>query len=372
VVQAPPEAHAGWRAAWARVGPAGQADQPDQAEAGATLTLLTPDQPAPAGTELLLLDQRAGPQPAQAESPAAQAAPWLWVLAPADLLARPEALALLAAVDQLRQGGLASWQRDGDATALAALLLARRFADVAAQWPAWQHAARSTPAVADEATSRAELALRLARWQRTGFLADSDQLALRRALQAAWAGARAANAAALPALLHEALAAGTGRIVVFSEDAAGLPALADSLHAQGLPAEALPVAAAPRQAEQALRAFREAGAPRVLLVADGGVGAEPRIGLGEQAAPPLVVHLDTPWAAGGLERRLQRVRLGATQRQVPVWQLLPQGSLMARRAQLLATGDAAEGSAGPGGALLRGPALHAWQAALEGLLAAPA
>ncbi|MFZ5551415.1 MAG: hypothetical protein ACOZJX_22160, partial [Pseudomonadota bacterium] len=360
VVQAPVEAHSGWQDAWARIG----GDERDH-EANA-LTLLTPDQPVPEGTELLLLDQRGALHPVQAETPTAQAAPWLWVLAPADLLQRPEALALLAAVDQLRQGGLAGWQRDGDADALAPLLLARRFADVAAQWPAWQHRERRTPALADEAAIQAGITQRLARWQRSGFLADSDQLALRQALHAAWGAARTANMAALPALLRDALAAGAGRIVVFSEDAVGLPALADALCAEGLPAEALPVTGAPRLADQALRAFREATEPRILLVADAPPGAESRIGV--QLAAPLVIHLDTPWEVGALERRLQRVRPGPAQREVPVWQLLPEGSLMARRAQATASLDATRLD----GALLRGPALAAWQAELAAVVAGAA
>lgn len=357
VVQAPAEVHACWQDAWARIG------DDDRANEANALTLLTPDQPVPEGTELLLLDQRSALQPAQAETPAAQAAPWLWVLAPADLLQRPEALPLLAAVDQLRQGGLAAWQRDGDADALAPLLLARRFADVAAQWPAWQHTERRTPAPADDAAIQAGITQRLARWQRSGFLADSDQLALRQALHAAWGAARAANVAALPALLREALAAGAGRIVVFSEDPMGLPALADAMCAEGLPAEALPATGAPRLADQALRSFREATGPRILLVADAPQGAESRIGV--QLAAPLVIHLDTPWAAGALERRLQRVRPGPAQREVPVWQLLPEGSLMARRAQATATSDATRLD----GALLRGPALAAWQAELAAVVA---
>lgn len=364
VVQAPAEAHAAWQAAWQAAWAPGAAPEAPQA-----LHLLAPDQDVPTGTELLLLDQRAGVAPTQAETPAAQAAAWLWVLAPADLLGQPGALPLLAAVDQLRQGGLATWQRDGDAEALAPLLLARRFDDVAAQWPAWQPVERSTPAPAGEGVHQAELAQRLARWQRSGFLADSDQLALRRTLQAAWAGARATNAAALPGLLRDALAAGAGRIVVFSEDAAMLPALADALRAEGLPADALPTTGAPRLADQALRAFREATEPRILLAADGPGGDGPRIGV--QLAPPLVVHLDTPWAAGTLDRRLQRVRPGPAQREVPVWQLLPEGSLMARRARALPGGEAEPANApanAPTGALLRGPALAAWQAELAAVL----
>lgn len=364
VVQAPAEAHAAWQAAWQAAWAPGAAP-----EAPPALHLLAPDQDVPTGTELLLLDQRAGVAPTQAETPAAQVAAWLWVLAPADLLDQPGALPLLAAVDQLRQGGLAIWQRDGDAEALAPLLLARRFDDVAAQWPAWQPVERSTPAAAGEGVHQAELAQRLARWQRSGFLADSDQLALRRALQAAWGGARATNAAALPGLLRDALAAGAGRIVVFSEDAAMLPALADALRAEGLPADALPTTGAPRLADQALRAFREATEPRILLAADGPGGDGPRIGV--QLAPPLVVHLDTPWAAGTLERRLQRMRPGPAQREVPVWQLLPEGSMMARRARALPVDEAAPATASataPTGALLRGPALAAWQAELAAVV----
>jgi hypothetical protein len=267
-------------------------------------------------------------------------------------------------VDQLRQGGLAAWQADGDVDALASVLLARRFADVASQWPAWAPTVRTTAAPVGEAALRDELAQRLARWQRSGFLADSDQLALRRTVAALWAAARGANIAALPGLLGEALYAGAGRIVVFSEDAAALPELAAALQATGLPVEALPAAGSPRLADQALRAFREADGARILLVGDGPEGAEQRIGV--QLAAPLVVHLDTPWAGDALPRRLQRVRPGPTQREVPAWQLLPEGSAMARRAQSL-LGDAAT-STRLSGALLRGPALEAWLQDIAALL----
>jgi hypothetical protein len=316
----------------------------------------------PSGTELLLLDQRGGVDPAAAESVAAQAAGWLWALAPSDVLERPEALPLFAAVDQLRQGGLASWQADGDAAALAPVLLARRFADVASQWPAWAPAVRLTAATVGEASLRDELARRLERWQRSGYLADSDQLGLRRVLHSLWEAARAANIAALPSLLGEALSGGAGRIVVFTEDAVALPSLATALQATGLPVEALPHAGSPRLADQALRAFREAEGARILLAADGPEGAESRIGV--QLAAPVVIHLDTPWAADALARRLQRVRPGAAQREVPVWQLLPEDSVMARRAKAVPT-EAMTRLTGP---LLRGPALEAWQAELVALL----
>lgn len=357
VVLSPADAHGAWQAAWERVW---SADAPAERP---TLSLVAPDQPVPPATELLLLDQRAGLQPTQAEGPTAQAAAWLWVLAPHDLLEHPEALALLAAVDQVRQGGLAAWRADGEAAALAPVLLARRFADVASQWPAWAPTVRATPAAQGEAPWREELGQRLARWQRSGFLADSDQLVLRRTLLSLWAAARAANAAALPPLLNEALARGAGRIVVFSEDGAALPALAASLQAAGLPAEALPPAGSPRLSDQALRAFREAAEPRILLVADGPDGAEPRIGV--QLAEPLVIHLDTPWSADALARRLPRVRPGPAQREVPVWQLLPEGSLMAQRAQALPAEMPA--AVRLTGALLRGPALEAWLEELAAL-----
>ncbi|MGM9487611.1 hypothetical protein [Ideonella sp. YS5] len=358
VVLAPADAHAGWQAAWSRVWPA------DAPAGPPALVVLSPGEAVPEGTELLLLDQRQRPDVAATEAPASQAAAWLWVLAPHDLLERPEALPLFTAVDQLRQGGLATWQAEGNVDALAAVLLARRFADVASQWPAWAPTVRTTATPVGEASLRDELAQRLARWQRSGFLADSDQLALRRTVASLWAAARAANIAALPALLGDALSGGAGRIVVFSEDAALLPELAATLQATGLPVEALPAAGSPRLAEQALRAFREAEGPRILLVADGPEGAEQRIGV--QLAAPIVIHLDTPWHADALARRLQRVRPGGSQREVPVWQLLPEASLMARRAQSLPV-DAGAGTR-LSGALLRGPVLEAWLQELAALL----
>lgn len=380
VLVAPAEQHAPWQAAWhalwSRPGPTRDAatvpDTDAPVTAVPTLTLLTPEAPLPEGTEVLLMDQRLGLDPAAAALGAAQACTWLWVLASTDLLDTPQALPLLRAVDTLRQGALAQWQGTGDATALAPLLLARRFADVAEQWPAWAARVQPTPALTDDAAARTTLQQRLARWQRSGYLADSDQLALRRALQALWAQARAANIAALPGLLRQALEGGARRIVVFSEDASGLDALAESLQADGLPAQALPGAEAPRRAEQVLRTYREAPDARILLVADGAEGAEPRIGV--QLAAPLLMHLDTPWHRSTLARRMQRVRPARHQREVPVWQLLPGGSTMTRRALAQAAAPAAAEpvalAPAPSvleGALLRGPALAAWLEELRAL-----
>ncbi|WP_211373091.1 hypothetical protein, partial [Ideonella dechloratans] len=169
----------------------------------------------------------------------------------------------------------------------------------------------------------------LARWQRSGFLSDSDQLALRAQLAQAEAAEREAALVALPELLAEALGRGLSRVVLFAEaDAAEeMPAWAELLNewlaAAGWQAQVLPTAN--READAALRRFRDAEGPSLLLVADGLPGSEPRI----PTAPrlPLIVHLDRPWDEAQRERRLQRLRLPRAQRAVPVWQVLPEDSL---------------------------------------------
>jgi hypothetical protein len=102
----------------------------------------------------------------------------------------------------------------------------------------------------------------------------------------------------------------------------------------------------------------------VLLVADGTPGAEPRIGVHELR--PLVIHLDRPWSAATLARRLSRVRAGRAQRELPVWQLLAPGSLAAQRHALEVdtAPDADDTRIGDTPQWLRGPALQAWLQAL--------
>lgn len=376
-VLAPQSAWPQWQATLAALGtPAADVRWLD-ADVPATLA----DAAAP---EVLIADQRSS---GARELPALQAgATWLWVLAAPDVLTRQPLAAqdLLTQVDRLRQGAIADWLADGDSAALAPLLMSRRMADVAEQWPAWTHETRPCALTADQLSAHAAgittLQQRLARWQRSGFVSDADQLALQAQVHALLNLGCDATTAALPDLLREALDTGAQRVIVFGSDAAALAALAAPLQAHGLPVTALPGAGSPRLADAAARAFRDAASPQVLLVADGVPGAEPRIGVHELR--PLVIHLDRPWSAATLARRLARVRSGRAQRELPVWQLLAPGSLAARRHALELDTPAAAGSptASDAGELssagvpqwLRGAALQAWLEALLACVSDPA
>ncbi|GAA0743611.1 hypothetical protein LRH25_06465 [Ideonella azotifigens] len=383
-VLAPAERLAEWQALLSapRLAASRQAPQGGQENSGTALRFLespAADEAAPrllawndeldlaalqAGS-VLIVDQRDGlrtPLPVLADQPT-----WCWVLCPADLLQadRAGAEAWLRRIDRRRSGALADWlDGEGDAV-LAPLLLQRRFADVAAQWPAWapQTLACPLPASQRETHDKAQAAALqlLSRWQRSAFLSDSDQLALQRQLQAQQQACREAGEAALPALLQQAMADGVRRVVVFAEDAEALPELAQRLVDAGLPAFAL--AGAMNEREALLRQFRDAPEAQVLLVADGVPADEPRIAV--QPQRPLVILLDRPWDDAVRERRLQRVRALRTQRSLPVWQLLPADSLASRRE---AQADKAA-SAEPVTGLRRGAALQAWLAELLACLA---
>ncbi|MCO5978546.1 hypothetical protein [Ideonella oryzae] len=339
--------------------------------ADASVQLLHPGEPLPAGLDVLIVDQRPGWLALPAEEDTA--APWLWVLSPEDgLQSHPaEAEAWLGRLDRLGTGAVAQGLAAATPEALGPLLLQRGWAEVADQWPAWAPEERAV-AWPDETRQRHAQALAattplLARWQRSGFLSDSDQLALRAQLAQAEAAEREAALVALPELLAEALGRGLSRVVLFAESDAAeeMPAWAELLNewlaAAGWQAQVLPTAN--READAVLRRFRDAEGPSLLLVADGLPGSEPRI----PTAPrlPLIVHLDRPWDEAQRERRLQRLRLPRAQRAVPVWQLLPEGSLAARRQHLPAPEAA---GATVTGRLRRGPALQAWLAGLAACL----
>lgn len=346
----------------------------------AQVQLLAPTDPWPsAGVEVLIVDQRDGWQPLPAES--ATDSPWLWVLAAEDALQTEPAAAeaWLARLDRLGSGALAQGLAEASPEALGPLLLQRHWAEVAEQWPAWTPQDRRCP-WHEESRARHDQALTalsplLARWQRSGFLSDSDQLQLKAGLTQAEAAEREAALVVLPDLLSEARAAGRTRVVLFAQPEASedMPAWAEWLAEGGWQAQVLPMAH--READPVLRAFRDAEGPSLLLVADGLPGSEPRIPTGPQA--PLVIHLDRPWDEAQRERRLQRLRLPRGQRAVPVWQLLPEDGLAARRQAQLAARAAAAGlseapaPAGGTGRLRHGAALQTWLTDLAACLQPP-
>lgn len=285
-------------------------------------------------------------------APALPELPWCWVVAPHALLdARDSATAWLSAVDRVGGGALADWLGGAADSALAPLLLRRAFADVADQWPAWAPAERAVEHTPEELATLETLhqAMRpvLARWHRSGFLSDTDQLALQRPLRAREHLARAAAIGALPPLLQAALAGGAQRLVVFSADAGFLGTLAEVLQAEDLPTRVLPTGA---EADAVLREWRDAAGPQVLLVADEAHG--PRIAT--QPHRPVLVALDGAGDDALRAARLARVRCARVQREVPVWQLVPANvpTLPAARAA----------------GLLRGEALTAWLQQLQSVL----
>jgi hypothetical protein len=299
--------------------------------------------------EVLLVDARDG---LPADVPALPAATWLWVLCPPGLLAdRTAAAAWLGALDRSACGAAADWAEGADEAVLAPLLLRRRFSDVAEQWPAWASAERTIEHSEDERAALAPLhdTLRglLARWQRSGFCADVDQLALQRTLRAVAQLDRAAALGALTPLVQEALAAGAKRVVVFCADEALTGPMAEVLRGEYVPALALP---AGDDAEPVLRAFRDAPGPQVLLVADDPLG--PRVSTHPHR--PVLICLDGAGDAPRHAARLARVRSPRTLREVPVWQLRPS--------------DLPALPAAPAQGLLRGEALAAWLGALQAAL----
>ncbi|MBQ0960054.1 hypothetical protein KAK06_13960, partial [Ideonella sp. 4Y11] len=297
--------------------------------------------------DVLIIDARTGLPPLGA----LPATPWLWLLAPPALLDDPAAAAWLEALDRTATGAVAAWQANGDERALAPLLLRRRFADVAEQWPAWSVHEQPVSPSEDEAAQLDSLLVGmregLARWQRSGFLSDSDQLALLRQRRACEQLARAAAAGALVPAVQRALAEGAQRVLVFTADAELVVPLTEVLQGEYLPAQALP---AGDEADAALRLWRDADGPRVLVLADDGDG--PRIATHPHR--PVVILLDGATDETLRHARLARVRVPRGEREVPVhvlrvpgWPGLP---------------------AAPTRALLRGAELAAWLKALQAAL----
>ncbi|MBQ0929056.1 hypothetical protein [Ideonella alba] len=319
------------------------------AEAVAGWAALLGTEPALEATaaDVLLIDARAGLPPLAA----LPTTTWLWLLASPTLLDDPAAADWLDALDRTATGAVATWQAQRDERALAPLLLRRRFADVADQWPAWSVHEEAVSPSEDEAAQLGDLlaAMRegLARWQRSGFLSDSDQLTLLRQRRACEQLARAAAIGALVPAVQRALVDGAQRVLVFTADADLVAPLTEVLQGEYLPAQALP---AGDEADAALRLWRDADGPRVLVLADD-VDA-PR--LATHPHRPVVILLDGATDETLRHTRLARVRVPRGEREVPVrvlrvpgWPGLP---------------------AVPAHALLRGAALAAWLDALQAAL----
>lgn len=298
----------------------------------AEVLLLAPGAALPAAAEAVLLDMRGASDAAALMPPAeALAVPWCWLLAdPRVLVDQPEAAAAaLQALDRLGRGLVARWQAGGPRKLLAPLALGRRWVDVADQWPAWQtQACTMAPLPAAAAGMADRLRQRLLRQQASGYLPDSEQLALRAEVRALHQLQQAAALQAAIDWLAERLAAGERRLLVFGPDDALLADLAVQAQARGLPVVHLPQAGACAEAEALLRSFRDAPDAQVLLSSDGPDGMDGD-GAAEAAAQitlagqrPQVLMLGACDAALQA-RRLARVRAPRAERGLGVWCMQP-------------------------------------------------
>ena len=272
------------------------------------------------------------------------------VLPAADWLSRPAELPLrLAFVDAERQGAYAALlqahgQRDeaGQLCGLQGLeqlratlepvLLMRHLAEVLPQLPERLDRERRVALPAADQPTHAALsaavAATLARWQRAGWLSDSQQRQLVDQVQALrrWCagdgapGVAAAKAQAVLSLLNDADAP-VAKLVVFSQWPGALQALQTALHDTGIRSARWWASDAEATRRAAVLAFQSSAACRVLLVADPGSSAL------ELACPAAqLVHLDRPWNPRLLTRRFGRVHRRGKAHLVPATQLLLEGS----------------------------------------------
>jgi hypothetical protein len=321
------------------------------------------------------------------------------VLPAADWLERPAELPLrLAYVDRQRLGAYAALLRshgerdeagqlcglrglDGLRATLEAVLLMRHKSEVLQQLPERIDRVRRVALPTAEAERHAaladQLAASLARWQRSGWLPDSEQRrlldqmqALRRLCAGEGApGIAAAKAEAVLALLNDADAP-VAKLVVFSQWPAALDALQTALAVAGVGTARWSLRDAEGVRRAAATAFQSDPDCRLLLVADAASGA-----LELHCPDAQVLHLDRPWNPRLLARRFGRVHRRGQAHLVPVTQLLVEGSfehalhaLQARRSEPmpdLLDAQAAEG-------FVQGEDLQRLQADLASLLAPPA
>lgn len=321
------------------------------------------------------------------------------VLPSAGWLQRPAELPLrLAYVDRQRLGAYAALLRshgerdqdgqlcglralDGLRATLESVLLMRHKSEVLQHLPERIDRVRRVALPAAEAERHValadQLAASLARWQRSGWLPDSEQRrlldqmqALRRLCAGEGApGIAAAKAEAVLALLNDADAP-VAKLVVFSQWPAALDALQTALAVAGVGSARWSHRDAEAARRAAATAFQSDPDCRLLLVADAAAGT-----LELHCPDAQVLHLDRPWNPRLLARRFGRVHRRGQAHLVPVTQLLVEGSfehalhaLQSRRSEPmpdLLDAQAAEG-------FVQGEDLQRLQADLAALLAPPA
>ncbi|MCU7372673.1 hypothetical protein PEC18_17870 [Paucibacter sp. O1-1] len=184
-----------------------------------------------------------------------------------------------------------------------------------------------------QAALLAPLRRSVARWQRSAYLADAEQLQLLRGLQAlrrlaispALADAAAEGPAprleAVLALARELLAGAVSKLVVCSQWDDGLALLAARLQAAGLPCVQLSAATGLAERRSQAARWREDSRSPLLLCSDAaGAGLDLRVsGVG-------LISLELPWGEALLEQRLGLVA-GEETHGLPLLQLLAQGGI---------------------------------------------
>ncbi|MCX2863203.1 hypothetical protein OOZ63_15330 [Paucibacter sp. PLA-PC-4] len=196
---------------------------------------------------------------------------------------------------------------------------------------------RAQPLSARQQSQQAELLTPLrrvvARWHRSAYLADADQLQLLRGLQAlrrlAISPALVDEAAEGPAprmdavlaLARELLAGATSKLVVCSQWEDGLALLAGRLQAAGLPCVQLSASTALAERRSLAARWRDDANSPLLLCSDAaGAGLDLRVsGVG-------LISLELPWGEALLEQRLGLVA-GEETHGLPLLQLLSQGGI---------------------------------------------
>jgi hypothetical protein len=223
-----------------------------------------------------------------------------------------------------------------------------------------------------------QLRRRIARWQRSAYLADAEQLQLVRELQAlrrlglspalleGGAEGPAPRLEAVAALARELLAGAVDKLVVCCQwdDALGL--LAQRLLAAGLKTEHLPVGTSLAERRTLAARWRDDQHCPLLLCSDAaGSGVDLR-------APGVgLISLELPWGDVLLEQRLGRVADDETHG-LPLLQLLSQGGIESAMLALQDSWPELPACSLDGDAslqLLSGTALTEFMQALVGLLA---
>ncbi|MCV2354088.1 SNF2-related protein [Paucibacter sp. B2R-40] len=177
----------------------------------------------------------------------------------------------------------------------------------------------------------ADLRRAVARWQRSGYVSESELLQVQQTLQqlrrlaispqlldAQLGSAEAPKLSAVAALTRELLGAAAERLVVFCQWDDALSLLAARLQASGTSFVQLHTEATLAQRMEALRRWRDGSGSAVLLCSDRAAA-----GLDLQMERAALVNLELPWGEALLEQRLLCLA-DEQSRGLPLIQLLAQ------------------------------------------------